>query len=152
MQKNDSHGPPRPPSFMSRLSNGGGYKLPSAQSYTNAMLTVIAACLVMLTYWGSRVVNRGYVKVYDPNISYPSNCGSSKLSSSLSGPEGRSATYLNQIKEPRRQRCITRCTIPPRRNPRLNPKKNPTILSSVFVMTAAVVTAKISVNRGIFIT
>lgn len=75
-----------------------------------------------------------------------------RLKSQWGRPEGRSATYLNQIKEPLRQRCITRCTIPPRRNPRLNPKKIPTILSSVFVMTAAIVTAKISVNRGIFIT
>jgi len=46
------------------------------QSYTNTMLTVIAACLALLTLWGSQVkVKHGEVRVYDSNINNPSSCG-----------------------------------------------------------------------------
>jgi len=49
------HGPRLPlPPKVSR------YKLPSAQSYTNAALTVIAACLLVLTVLAWLVVNGSY--------------------------------------------------------------------------------------------
>ena len=74
MQKNDSHGLPQPPGAQ-QVPPNGGYEstmwnwlpTPAAPSYTNAVLTVIAVCLAVLTILEMRVtsVQSGYVTVYD---------------------------------------------------------------------------------------
>jgi len=83
MQENDSRGPPQPPGARQAPPNSGPAtmrellsNLPSP-SYMNAMLTVIAACLLVLTFLAMQVVNirPGYVDVADRYLSSPNDCG-----------------------------------------------------------------------------
>jgi len=72
MQENDSHGPPQPPGARQAPPNSGPATMRerlSNLSYTNAMLTVIAACLLVLTFLA---VNVTRIKFAKPGYAYVS--------------------------------------------------------------------------------